>query len=155
VDPHFSGNLIFSISPENTVAVEEAYGLYMGAPFGLAPKFGRFLSGLGYLNEQHAHAWDFVDAPLAYQAFLGGQYANDGLQVKWIAPLEHFVELGAEVGNGDAFPGNARSRNGLGRAWSSRIPAATSATAIAGGRDSRTCARAPEPGVQASRCLRR
>ena len=114
VDPHFAGDLVFSISPENTVAVEEAYGVYTGAPFGLAPKFGRFLSGLGYVNEQHAHAWDFVDAPLAYQAFLGGQYANDGLQVKWIAPLEHFVELGAEVGNGDAFPGNARSRNGVG-----------------------------------------
>ena len=56
-------------------------------------KGGRFLSSIGYLNSQHAHAWDFVDAPLAYQAFLGGQYANDGLQVKWVAPIEQFVAL--------------------------------------------------------------
>ncbi len=28
VDPLFSGNLIFSITPENTVSVEEAYGIY-------------------------------------------------------------------------------------------------------------------------------
>src|SRR6058998_2728194 len=86
-------------------------GIYTAAPYGLVPKFGRFFSGLGYMNEQHQHAWDFIDAPLAYQAFLGGQYANDGLQVKWVAPIEHFVELGAEVGNGDNFPGSPRNKN--------------------------------------------
>ncbi len=86
VDHLFAGNLIVSLTPENTVSVEEAYGVYTAAPYGLVPKFGRFFSGLGYMNEQHQHAWDFIDAPLAYQAFLGGQYANDGLQVKWSAP---------------------------------------------------------------------
>src|ERR1700694_4731619 len=114
VDDKFAGNLIVSLSPENTVSVEEAYGLYTAAPYGLAPKFGRFFSGIGYLNEQHQHAWDFVDAPLAYQAFLGGQYAQDGVQVKWVAPIEHFVELGAEAGNGDGFPGGPRNKNGIG-----------------------------------------
>jgi hypothetical protein len=114
VDHLFSGNLILSVTPENTVAVEEAYGLFTAAPYGMAPKFGRFFSGIGYLNEQHQHAWDFVDAPLAYQAFLGGQYANDGVQVKWVAPLDQFFELGAEAGNGDGFPGTPRSRNGAG-----------------------------------------
>ncbi|MDQ3027322.1 MAG: hypothetical protein M3R58_12570, partial [Pseudomonadota bacterium] len=94
VDPYFSGTLILAVTPEETVAVEEAYGSYLGAPFGAALKFGRFLSGIGYQNGQHAHAWDFVDAPLAYQAFLGGRYATDGLQAKWIAPLDHFLELG-------------------------------------------------------------
>ncbi len=114
VDDKFAGNLIVSLSPENTVSVEEAYGIFVGAPYGLAPKFGRFFSGIGYLNEQHQHAWDFVDAPLAYQAFLGGQYANDGVQLKWVAPLDHFVELGAEAGNGDGFPGGPRNKNGIG-----------------------------------------
>jgi hypothetical protein len=114
VDDKFAGNLVVSLSPENTVSVEEAYGIFVGAPFGLAPKLGRFFSGIGYLNEQHQHAWDFVDAPLAYQAFLGGQYANDGVQLKWVAPLDHFVELGAEAGNGDGFPGGARNKNGIG-----------------------------------------
>jgi hypothetical protein len=114
VDPHFAGTLILAVTPEDTVGVEEAYGQFLTAPLGLAPKFGRFLSGVGYLNEQHAHAWDFVDAPLAYQAFFGGQYRTDGVQVKWIAPFEHFVELGGEIGNGDAYPGSERSRNGAG-----------------------------------------
>jgi hypothetical protein len=114
VDHLFAGNLIVSLTPENTVSVEEAYGVYTAAPYGLVPKFGRFFSGLGYMNEQHQHAWDFIDAPLAYQAFLGGQYANDGLQVKWIAPTEQFLEVGAEVGNGDSFPGSERNKNGVG-----------------------------------------
>ena len=114
VDDKFYGNLTFSLSPENTVDVEEAYGLYTAAPWGIAPKFGRFLSGIGYLNDQHQHAWDFYDAPLVYQAFLGGQYQNNGLQVKWVAPTDVFLELGGEIGNGEAFPGTDRNKNGVG-----------------------------------------
>src|SRR5947208_2958565 len=96
-DAEFFGNLIISLTPENTVSVEEAYGLYTAAPYGLAPKFGRFFSGLGYMNDQHQHAWDFVDAPLVYQAFLGGQYDVDGLQLKWVAPTDEFLEFGGEL----------------------------------------------------------
>ncbi len=114
VDDKFYGNLIFSLSPDNTVEVEEAYGLYTGAPYGIAPKFGRFLSSIGYLNDQHQHVWDFYDAPLVYQAFLGGQYQNNGLQVKWLAPTDEFLEFGAEVGSGESFPGNSRNKNGTG-----------------------------------------
>ena len=114
VDPTFSGMLILSVTPEDTIAVEEAYGQINTAPYGLTPKFGRFLSGIGYLNEQHAHAWDFVDAPLAYSAFLGGRYSQDGVQVRWLAPTERYVELGGEVGNGAAYPGSDRSKNGVG-----------------------------------------
>jgi len=114
VDDKFFGNLIVSLTPENTVSVEEAYGLYTAAPYGLAPKFGRFFSGLGYLNEQHQHAWDFVDAPLVYQAFLGGQYDVDGLQLKWVAPTDEFLEFGGELGSGEGFPGTQRNKNGVG-----------------------------------------
>ena len=114
VDDKFYGNLIFSLTPENTVSVEEAYGVYTAAPWGIAPKFGRFLSSIGYLNDQHQHAWDFYDAPLVYQAFLGGQYQNNGLQAKWVAPTDLFVELGAEIGSGESYPGNSRNKNGTG-----------------------------------------
>jgi hypothetical protein len=114
VDDKFYGNLILSLSPDNTVGVEEAYGLYTAAPYGIAPKFGRFLSSIGYLNDQHQHAWDFYDPPLVYQALLGGQYQNNGLQVKWIAPTDEFLEFGAEIGSGESFPGNSRNKNGTG-----------------------------------------
>jgi hypothetical protein len=114
VDPSFAGQLTFSLSPQNTVSVEEAFFETKGLSNGFNLKGGRFLSSIGYLNSQHAHAWDFVDAPLAYQAFFGGQYKDDGAQIKWIAPTDRFIELGLEAGNGKAFPGNDRNKNGIG-----------------------------------------
>jgi len=114
VDPWFYGAINFSIHPDDTVSSEEAFLQTTALPNGVRVKFGRFFSGIGYLNEQHAHTWDFVDAPLAYQAFLGGQMGDDGVQVKWLLPTEQFVELGAELGRGRNFPGSDRDKNGAG-----------------------------------------
>jgi len=114
VDHLFYGSLTLAVTPENETEVEEAYVQTTALPAGLRIKAGRFFAGLGYLNEQHAHAWDFVDAPLAHQAFLGGQFRQEGLQARWVLPLERYVELGLELGNGNAFPGNERNRNGAG-----------------------------------------
>ena len=112
VDHIYSGQLTFSLAPDNSVSVEEAFFQAKGLVNGLNIKGGRFLSSIGYMNDQHSHVWDFVDAPLAYQAFLGGQYKQDGMQAKWLTPTENFVELGAEVGNGASFPGTDRNKNG-------------------------------------------
>jgi hypothetical protein len=114
IDPQFAGLLTFALGSDNSVGVEEAYFQTKGLSNGLNLKGGRMLSSIGYLNSIHAHAWDFVDAPLAYQAFLGGQYKTDGVQFKWLAPTERFLELGLEAGNGAGFPGNDRNRNGVG-----------------------------------------
>lgn len=114
VDPRFAGQLTFSLASDNTVSVEEAFFETKGLSNGVNLRGGRFLSSVGYLNSQHAHVWDFVDAPLAYQAFFGGQFKPDGLQLKWLAPTDRFVEIGAEAGSGAAFPGNDRNKNGIG-----------------------------------------
>ena len=120
IDPYFRGNLTVSLSPNNSVELEEAWFQTLGLSNGFTLKGGRFFSGVGYLNDIHQHAWDFVDAPLAYQVFLGtgprGNYSDDGLQLKWIAPTDLFIELGAEAGNGNNFPGNG-DKNGIGT-WS-------------------------------------
>jgi hypothetical protein len=113
VDPYFSAQLTVAITGENEIGVEEAVVRTTALPDGFTAKLGRFFSGIGYLNEVHAHAWDFVDQPLAYQAMFGGQYAQNGVQVKWIAPTDVFLEFGAEAGNGESFPGTRRDRNGL------------------------------------------
>jgi hypothetical protein len=112
VDPYFFANLTASILADNTISVEEAYFRTTALSAGFTVKGGRFFAGLGYLNDIHAHAWDFVDQPLVYQAFLGGQLTEDGVQLKWLAPTDLFIELGAETGNGRAFPGTRRDRNG-------------------------------------------
>lgn len=114
VDHLFRGTALFSLAPEGGVDTEEAYIETLALPAGLKLKAGRFLSGIGYLNAQHPHAWDFVDAPLAYKAFYGERLANDGLQLKWLAPTPFFLELGAEMARGGGFPGNERNKNGSG-----------------------------------------
>lgn len=108
VDPNFYGGLNLALAPDNSVSVEEAFIQTTSLPYGVTFKAGRFFSGVGYLNEQHAHAWDFVDNPLAYQAFLGNQFGADGVQVKWLAPTDLFMELGAEYGSA------GRDKNGGG-----------------------------------------
>ena len=114
IDPQYSGRLTMSVTGDNQVSVEEALFERQGLFDGGNLKPGRFLSSIGYLNSQHAHTWDFVDAPLAYQAFFGGPMKTDGLQLRWLAPTERLVELAAELGAGNTFPGSAGGRNGAG-----------------------------------------
>ena len=114
VDHYFRGVAILSVAPEGGIDVEEAYFQTLALSRGFTLKGGRFFSGVGYLNEQHQHAWDFQDAPLVYKAFLGNQLKQDGLQLKWVAPTDLLVELGAELSAGNQYPGSDRNKNGIG-----------------------------------------
>jgi len=116
VDPWFRGAASISVSPDNSVSVEEAYVQTTALGNGVSLKAGRFLSNVGYLNPKHAHTWDFVDNPLAYQAMLGTQYGDDGVQVSWLAPIDAYLELGVEVGRGRTYPGGDNGGNGAGMA---------------------------------------
>ena len=114
IDPQFRGVATLALDPAGGVSVENAFVQTTALGDGFNLKFGRFFSGLGYLNEVHAHAWDFVDQPLVYAALWENQLGEDGVQFKWLAPTETFVELGAEVGKGRGFPGSDRAKNGSG-----------------------------------------
>lgn len=113
-DHLFKGTLTFAVTAEGKAEVEEAKLESLALSGGTNVVAGRFLSGIGYLNQQHSHTWDFVDLPLAYQAFYGGQYKNDGLQFRWLAPLDSYLELGMELGNGQPYPGSGTNHNGAG-----------------------------------------
>jgi hypothetical protein len=114
IDPWLRGAAHISLHADNSVSVEEAFVRTTSFGNGFSLKAGRFYSGIGYLNPQHSHTWDFVDNPLAYQAFLDTQYGDDGLQLTWIAPMDQYVEIGAELGRGRSFPGSDTGRNGAG-----------------------------------------
>ena len=119
IDHHFRGTLIASISPEDSIGVEEGYIQTLSLSYGFTIKAGRFFSGVGYQNQIHAHAWDFTDAPLANKVFLGNQLNEDGIQLKWVAPTDTYFDVGVEVGRGRQFPAAAgpagpRNKNGVG-----------------------------------------
>jgi len=82
------------------VALEEAWLQTRTLPWGLQARAGRFASQLGYLNEQHPHADDFVERPLMHRAFFGGHWNDDGLRLNWTAPTPMYLRLGAEVFRG-------------------------------------------------------
>jgi len=90
---------------ETEVEVEEAFIDALAMPAGTGLRFGRFYSDIGYLNKVHTHAWDFRDAPLVYRAMLGKQYADDGIQLSWVAPTDLYMRVGGETLRGDRFPG--------------------------------------------------
>ncbi len=114
IDPNFYGGLNLALAPDNSIGVEEAFVQTTSLPYGVTLKAGRFFSSIGYLNEQHAHTWDFVDNPLAYQAFLGNQFGDDGIQLKWLAPTDLFLEFGAEYGRGRIADTAGQDKNGGG-----------------------------------------
>ena len=113
VDPYFRGYFNAVFGADDTIGVEEAWFQTTSLGHGLSIKGGRFKSGIGYQNEQHPHAWDFATNNLVYEALFGEGYVQDGLQFKWLAPTDLFLELGAEAGNGNAFPATNNDNNGF------------------------------------------
>ena len=117
IDDKFYGQLTLAMESEDGedhLGVEEAYIDTTALPDGLSLRAGRFFSNIGYLNSHHAHTDNFFDRPLAYQAFLGGQYGDDGVQLRWVAPTALFLELGGEAFRGQAFPSGGAQQGGLG-----------------------------------------
>ncbi len=117
IDDKFLGNLTFALADEGgevEVELEEAWLQTLALPHGFTARFGRFFSDVGYLNQFHAHADDFIDRPLPYRAFLGNQLTDDGVRLSWVAPTDLFLEFGSEWLRGEGFPGGGGENEGKG-----------------------------------------
>ncbi|MGB0237768.1 MAG: hypothetical protein ACPG4B_04850 [Cycloclasticus sp.] len=114
IDDKFYGQAALALHDHEgstEVELEEAFIQTIGLGNGVTVKGGRFFSAMGYLNEQHEHAWDFADAPLIYRGLFGHQLRDDGLQVSYIAPTDTFLQLGAEAFKGSSLPAGGESDN--------------------------------------------
>ena len=117
VDDMFYGKLTTAIAEHEgatEVELEEAFIETLALDHGLAVKAGRFFSDIGYLNNQHGHAWDFMDAPLIYRGLFGNQLIDDGLQLSWLAPTDVYFKLGVEATRGNRFPAGGATNEGNG-----------------------------------------
>lgn len=112
IDPYWLGYFTAGLA-DGEIEIEEAYIQNSGFVPGLVAKAGRFFSGIGYVNQQHPHSWDFADAPLVQQAFHATNLGEDGVQLRYVAPTDLFFELGVEGGRGANFPGSERNKNGF------------------------------------------
>lgn len=99
VSPYFDANVMMTVSSSGGVELEEAYFDTRALPAGLKLRGGKFLSGVGYLNGQHPHQWDFVDQNLPYRTLLGEHGLIDtGLRLSWLPPTGNwYTQLGVEL----------------------------------------------------------
>ena len=107
IDDKFFGQLSLALAEhddEVEVELEEAFFETLALGHGFTIRGGRFYSGIGYLNQQHQHAWDFHDAPLVYRGIFGNQYFDDGVRATYVAPTDLYVELGLEAFAGSKYP---------------------------------------------------
>ncbi|MDX8397242.1 MAG: hypothetical protein R8K49_02860 [Mariprofundaceae bacterium] len=116
VDHRFYASSTLSLPPSGGINIEEAYLQTLDLPAGLTLKGGRFFSGIGYINAFHPHHDDFIDRSLASRVFLNNIFAGDGVQLRWLAPMNRYLELGGELLRGTHYPGGGAARRGTG-AW--------------------------------------
>jgi hypothetical protein len=117
VDDWFASRVTLALEQEDgefDSSLEEAFIDTLSMPANTALRFGRFYSGVGYLNDKHSHSWDFVDQALPYVAFFGSQYTDDGIRLSWLAPTDLYLELGAEAFRGSNYPAAGDAHNGFG-----------------------------------------
>jgi len=114
IDDKFFGQLSLALAEhdgETEIELEEAFFETLALGHGFTIRGGRFYSGIGYLNQQHEHAWDFHDAPLVYRGIFGNQYFDDGLRVAYVMPTDLYVELGVEAFAGGKYPAGGGHSN--------------------------------------------
>ena len=100
VDPYFDVWATFGIA-DGEIETEEVYLQTRQLLPGVQVRFGQFFSGIGYINRQHRHQWDFVDQTLPYEALFGSNLKDVGVQVTWLPSLPIYTQFGFEALQGD------------------------------------------------------
>lgn len=98
VDPYFKAvaDIVFKLDENNetNVELEEVYFLTSSLPWNLQGKGGQFFTEFGRINQQHPHAWDFVDQPLIINRMFGPEgLRNPGARMSWLVPTPFYSEL--------------------------------------------------------------
>jgi hypothetical protein len=122
VDPFAKAYVVANASADAatgdaTFDVEEAALQTESLPWNLTVKAGRFFGEFGRLAYIHDHELPFVNRPLVLDQYVGGESRTDGVQVNWLAPIEHYVSLTVGAGNqfgGDVPPNNVGDYRRLG-----------------------------------------
>ena len=104
VDPYFKGfvNIVHKLDSngETGVELEEAYFLTTSLPANLQLRGGQFITEFGRQNQQHPHAWSFVDQPLILNRMFGPDgLRSQGARLSWLVPTRWYSEAMVSVLN--------------------------------------------------------
>jgi hypothetical protein len=105
VDPYFKAfsAIVLKVEEDESaeIELEEAYLLTTALPWNFQFKAGRFFAEFGRQNQQHPHAWAFVDQPVVLTRLLGPDgLQQNGARLSWLVPTPFYTELFLGVFNG-------------------------------------------------------
>ncbi len=114
IDPTLAGFFDFSINNANEVDLERLTSARRRCLAASPSRRAASSPASATSTNATPHDWNFSDASLPYRAFLNNQFGDDGVQVRWIAPTDQFLEFGAEAFRGDEYPAAGAADNGVG-----------------------------------------
>lgn len=104
IDNYLDAMVTLALHGDHGIEVEEAFATTRALPAGLQVKFGKFLSDIGYINQQHPHDWDFADRPLMNELLFGDHGLQEaGVQLSWVPATPFYTRFGVEALQGDNY----------------------------------------------------
>lgn len=96
IDPYASllGNVLIS---QHGAELHEAFAEFPALPLNLNLKGGLMLANFGRWNRFHTHAMPFVSEPRIYREYAGGMLALRGIELSWLVPIPHYLEITASA----------------------------------------------------------
>jgi hypothetical protein len=95
IDPFLRGYASINGTTDQGFDVEEAALVTTALPYNLTVKGGRFFADFGRFPHWHDEALPFVDRPPSIDRLIGGESGSEGVEVSWLAPIEHYFEVTA------------------------------------------------------------
>ena len=93
IDPFLRGYAAINGTSSDHFDIEEAALITTALPWNFTVKGGRFHADVGRLPHWHDEALPFADRPPSIDRLIGGESGSEGVEVSWLAPIEHYIEL--------------------------------------------------------------
>ncbi len=116
VDPY--GRIDFNaFFDEDGAEIHELFFVLPALPMNLKVRGGHFLAAFGRWSQFHTHAMPFASEPRILREYLEGHLAPTGVEVSWLAPISHYVELTGGIYNSMAGHSHDTDPVAEGAAW--------------------------------------
>ena len=92
VDPYGRMDFNAAFSSEG-VEIHELFFTLSALPGGMQLRGGKFLADFGRWNSFHTHFLPFISEPRILHEYFGGHLMPQGVELSWLLPLDHYVEL--------------------------------------------------------------
>ncbi len=80
--------------------IHELFFTMPSLPLGLKARGGQFLATFGRWSRFHTHFMPFISEPRIMHEYLGGHFMPQGLELSWLAPTDHYIEVFGGVFDG-------------------------------------------------------